>query len=114
MTRIKRLYDKDQEVIIYNPIIEPLQIFLLYWLESVNLEIGNKSIREFVKKQQLTVCQDQHLTACQDQHLTACQDQHMTVCQGQHLKVCQGQHLTATGLSTALLADFTRVGRVGA
>ena len=26
MTRIRRLYDKDQEVINYNPIIEPLQI----------------------------------------------------------------------------------------
>ena len=41
MTRIRRLYDKDQEVIIYNPIIEPLRIFLLHWLESRNLEIGN-------------------------------------------------------------------------
>ena len=41
MTRIRRLYDKDQEVIIYNPIIVPLQIFLLDWLESGNLEIGN-------------------------------------------------------------------------
>ena len=26
MTRIRRLYDKDQEVIIYDPIIVPLQI----------------------------------------------------------------------------------------
>ena len=44
MTRIRRLYDKDQEVIIYNPIIEPLQIFLLDWLELGNLEIGNKLV----------------------------------------------------------------------
>ena len=42
MTRIRRFYDKDQEVIWYNPIIEPLQIFLLDWLELGNLEIGNK------------------------------------------------------------------------
>ena len=42
MTKIRRLYDKDQKVIIYNPIIEPLQIFLLDWLELGNLEIGNK------------------------------------------------------------------------
>ena len=42
MTRIRRLYDKDQEVIIYNPLIEPFQIFLLDWLELGNLEIGNR------------------------------------------------------------------------
>ena len=46
MTRIRRLYDKDQEVIFYNnPIIEPSR-FSNHWLdwgEWANLEFGNKS-----------------------------------------------------------------------
>ena len=40
--------DKDQEVIIYNPIIEPRQIFLLDRLELGNLEIGNISIYIYI------------------------------------------------------------------
>ena len=51
MTRIRRLYDKDQEVIIFKPIIVPLQIFLLDWLESGNLEIGN--MKTFPTKENL-------------------------------------------------------------
>ena len=43
MTRIRRLYDKDQEVLCYNPIIEPSRFSnqWLDWEESENLELGN-------------------------------------------------------------------------
>ena len=45
MARIRRLYDKDQEVIIYHAIIEPSRFSnqLVVCEELANLEFGNTS-----------------------------------------------------------------------
>ena len=58
MTRIRRLYDKDQEIIIIHAFIEPSRFFnqFLDWGEFANLEFGNKIVSPGLENNHTVKC----------------------------------------------------------